>query len=144
MGHRSVRRWLDQDVDTDTIRTVAAAAQSASTSSNKQIVSVVAVRDSQQKKALGEVGGQTQFPHISTAPVVFIWLVDTSRIRHAVQWHQQEQPAAHYTGLQYVDEAFIGAVDIGIAAQNTALAAQSLGLGGGLSGLNAQRRRKRG
>ena len=45
--------------------------------------------------------------------MVFIWLVDTSRIRHAVQWHQQEQPEADYTGLQYVDEAFIGAVFLG-------------------------------
>lgn len=129
IAHRSVRRWLEQDVDADTIRTLAAAAQSASTSSNKQVVSVVAVRDAQKKEELGEVGGPAQFPHISTAPVVFIWLIDTSRIRHAVQWRQAEEPDADYTGLQYLDEAFIGAVDIGIAGQNTVVAAESLGLG---------------
>lgn len=129
VGHRSVRKWLDQDVDEDTIRTLAAAAQSGSSSSNKQIVSVVAVRDPGKKKALGEVGGPAQFPHISSAPVVFIWLIDTSRIRHAVQWRRAEKPEADYAGLKYVDEAFIGAVDIGIAGQNTVVAAESLGLG---------------
>lgn len=70
--------------------------------------SVVAVRDAQKKNALGEVGGPAQFPHISEAPVVFIWLIDTSRIRHAVQWRKEQDPDADYTGLQYIDEAFLG------------------------------------
>lgn len=129
LGHRSVRRWLDQDVDAETIRTLAAAAQSASTSSNRQLVSVVAVRDPEKKWALGEVGGPAQFPHISTAPVILVWLIDTSRTRHAVQRHQREASEVDYAGLRYIDEAFIGAVDIGIAAQNAVVAAESLGLG---------------
>lgn len=133
VSHRSVRRWLNRDVNVNTIRTLAAAAQSASTSSNKQIVSMVAVRDIEMKNALGEVassdGSSVQARQISTAPVVFVWLLDTSRIRHAVQWHRKEDPESEYTGLQYIDEAFVGVCDIGIAGQNTVVAAESLGLG---------------
>lgn len=129
LAHRSVRQWLPRDVDEDTIRTIAAAAQSASTSSNKQVVSVVAVRDAQLKQQLAEVGGPLQESHIATAAVVFVWLIDTSRIRQAVEERRSEKPEAEYTGLKYIDEAFVGACDIGIAAQNAVVAAQSLGLG---------------
>lgn len=129
LAHRSVRRWLPREVDEATIRTLAAAAQSAPTSSNKQLVSVVAVRDPELRRRLGEVGGPLQSPHISTAPVVFVWLIDTSRIRVAVNAAQQAKPKIQYTALEYVDEAFVGVCDIGIAAQNAVIAAQSLGLG---------------
>ncbi|GFZ97462.1 nitroreductase family protein [Nesterenkonia alkaliphila] len=133
VSHRSVRRWLPADhggeVTENQIRTIAAAAQSASTSSNKQVVSVVAVRDAQKKRALGEVGGPQQAPHISTAPVVLVWLIDTSRIRAAVQSAQVQKPQVEYTGAEYLDEILVGACDIGINAQNAVTAARSMGLG---------------
>lgn len=129
VSHRSVRRWLPQEVTENQIRTIAAAAQSGSSSSNKQVVSVVAVRDPEKKKALGEVGGPAQAPHISTAPVVLVWLIDTSRIRAAVKQAQTEKPQAEYTGAEYLDEILVGACDIGINAQNAVTAARSLGLG---------------
>ncbi len=129
VSHRSVRQWLDREVTENQIRTIAAAAQSGSTSSNKQVVSVVAVRDPEAKRALGEVGGPNQFPHISTAPVVLVWLIDTSRIRKAVEQAQAEKPQIEYTGAEYLDEILVGACDIGVNAQNAVVAARSLGLG---------------
>lgn len=133
LSHRSVRQWLPADqggeVTENQIRTIAAAAQSGSTSSNKQLVSVVAVRDAEKKRALGEVGGPQQAPHISTAPVVLVWLIDISRIRAAVQSAQVQKPEVEYTAAEYVDEVLVGACDIGINAQNAVTAARSLGLG---------------
>ncbi|WP_300344420.1 nitroreductase family protein [Nesterenkonia sp.] len=129
LQHRSVRRWLDRPVSEDTIRTIVAAAQSASTSSNKQIVSVVAVRDAEQKRALAEVGGPRQAAHISTAPVVLVWLIDTSRIRASVERARREKPVIEYTAAEYLDEVLVGACDVGINAQNAVIAARSLGLG---------------
>ena len=129
VSHRSVRQWLPKEVTENQIRTVAAAAQSGSSSSNKQIVSVVAVRDREKKKALGEVGGPAQFPHISTAPVVLVWLIDTSRIRAAVTQAQEVKPQVEYTGAAYLDEVLVGVCDVGINAQNAVTAARSLGLG---------------
>ncbi|WP_120004136.1 nitroreductase family protein [Nesterenkonia muleiensis] len=129
VSHRSVRQWQDREVTENQIRTIAAAAQSGSSSSNKQVVSVVAVRDPVKKQALGEVGGPHQAPHISTAPVVLVWLIDTSRIRAAVRKAQLEKPKVEYTGAEYLDEVLVGACDIGINAQNAVIAARSLGLG---------------
>lgn len=121
--HRSVRRWLDEPVSDDTIRTIVAAAQSAPSSSNKQIISVIAVRAPELKKGLAEVGRQ-MFPHIEYAPVVLIWCIDYSRARLLAKREGRELGA-----LDYADEAALGFLDAGIASQNAAVAAESLGLG---------------
>ncbi|WP_150460860.1 nitroreductase family protein [Nesterenkonia ebinurensis] len=124
LSHRSVRLWQEKEVSEAAIRTVAAAAQSGSTSSHKQMTSVVAVRNQQTKAELAEVGGPKQARHIASAPVVLVWLIDTSRIRASAQRHGTE-----YAARNYLNEAMIAASDVGIAAQTAALAAESMGLG---------------
>ncbi|WP_022871761.1 nitroreductase family protein [Nesterenkonia alba] len=124
LRHRSVRQWRDEPVDDATLRTLIAAGQSGSTSSNQQIVSVVAVRDPERKQALAEVGGPRQAGHISTAPVVLVWLIDYSHARRLA-----EQAGAQIPGQEYLDAVLVAATDIGIAGQNTVVAAESLGLG---------------
>ncbi len=119
--HRSVRRWLDKPVSDDTVRTLISAAQSAASSSNKQIISVIAVRDAEAKAGLAEVGRQ-MFPHIKEAPVVLIWCIDYSRAKFLAQ-------GAELGALDYMDETALGFLDAGIAAQTATLAAESLGLG---------------
>lgn len=122
LAHRSVRRYLPDDVDDATIATLVAAAQSAATSSNLQLWSVVAVRDACTRARLAELaGGQG---HVTQAPVLLVWLVDLARA-HAVA-ARHEAPTA---GAEYLETAVVGFVDAALAAQNAALAAESLGLG---------------
>lgn len=121
--HRSVRRWLEQPVADETIRSIVSAAQSAPSSSNKQVISVVAVRDPELKQGLAEVCRQ-MFPHIEYAPVVLVWCIDYSRARLLAEREDRELGA-----LDYADEAALGFLDAGIASQNAAVAAESLGLG---------------
>lgn len=148
VGHRSVRRWLPGDIDEATLKTVIAAAQSAPSSSNKQVVSVIAVRDPTAKERLATVGRQMS-SHIVDAPVTLVWLIDFSRGRILARQEEEERereagapapasPSGHgVTGrpdtglgaLDYLDEAMMAAADVGIAAQNAAVAAESLGLG---------------
>lgn len=123
LAHRSVRRYLDKDVPDDLLRTVVAAAQSGPTSSNHQVISAVAVRSEQTKAALFEVGGPKQ-RHILQAPVILVWLIDFRRVNTIA-----EGADTHLGGLEYLDALLIGATDVGIAAQNAATAAESLGLG---------------
>ncbi|WP_157983845.1 NADPH-dependent oxidoreductase [Nesterenkonia muleiensis] len=123
LAHRSVRRFLDVDIHDETIRTLIAAAQSGPTSSNHQIISVVAVRSQDTKQALFEVGGPKQ-KHIVQAPVVLVWLIDFRRV-HTIAGRAQ----VPLGGLDYLDALLIGATDAGIAAQNAATAAESMGLG---------------
>lgn len=124
LRHRSVRRYLDREVSDETIRTVIAAAQSGSTSSNQQIVSALVIRDQAVKEAVAEIGGPFQ-KHIKHAPVLIIWLIDFRRARHLAA--QAERVPV---GLDYLDIALVGACDAGIHAQNALVAAESMGLGG--------------
>lgn len=122
-SHRSVRQWLDEPVSDDIIRTIVSAAQSGATSSNKQVISVIAVRDAELKKGLAAICRQ-MFAHIEQVPVVLVWLIDFSRIRAVAA--REELPTG---ALDYLDEVALGFLDAGIAAQNAAIAAESLGLG---------------
>lgn len=122
LGHRSVRRYLPDDVDDATLATLVAAAQSAATSSNLQLWSVVAVRDPQSRARLSALAGDQA--HVVQAPVLLVWLVDLARA-HAVA-ARHEAPTA---GAEYLETAVVGFVDAALAAQNAAVAAESLGLG---------------
>ncbi|AGP30433.1 nitroreductase family protein [Corynebacterium terpenotabidum] len=150
--HRSVREWLPRDIDDATLRVVLAAAQSAPTSSNKQIVSVIAVRDAEAKNRLAAVGKQMS-SQVADAPVTLVWLIDFSLGRFAAAREDAaaqdsavqdaagtgdsassghgatSRPPTDLGALSYLDEPMMAAADIGIAAQNAAVAAESLGLG---------------
>ncbi len=140
LAHRSVRKWLDRPVDEDQLLTVTAAAQSAPTSSNKQVVSVIAVEDADLRRQLARVGGRMS-SHVENAPVVLVWLIDFSHGRFLAQReqaHPSDVAGGHGTAgrvptdlgaLDYIDEPMMAVLDIGIAAQNAAVAAESLGLG---------------
>jgi nitroreductase len=140
LAHRSVRKWLDRPVDEEQLLTVIAAAQSAPSSSNKQAVSVIAVEDPDLRRQLAGVGKQMS-SHIEHAPVTLVWLIDFSRGRflaHREQAHPSEVSGGHGTAkrvptdlgaLEYIEEPMMAVLDIGIAAQNAAVAAESLGLG---------------
>ncbi|WP_291479368.1 nitroreductase family protein [Corynebacterium sp.] len=144
-SHRSVRLWQDRDVDDTVLSTVLAAAQSAPSSSNKQTVSVVAVRDPTVKEQLAGIGKRMS-SHVATAPVLLLWLVDFSQIRFLAARAEQDAEKAgdgaggeihgvsslppHDLGsLDYLDEPVTSVLDIGIASQTAAVAAESLGLG---------------
>lgn len=128
LRHRSVRRWLDRDVDGPTLTAILTAAQSAATSSNKQTVSVVAVRDAETRQGLAEAARQMA-GHIAHAPVVLVWLVDHSRARLLAARAAAGGEAPDLGGLGYLEEVLASVTDVGIAAQAAVDAAESLGLG---------------
>jgi len=125
LAHRSVRRYLPDDVTEAELTAIVAAAQSAATSSNLQLWSVVAVRDAGSRRALAALaalaGGQR---HVKRAPLLLVWLVDLSRARAVAAAHE-----APTEGAEFLETAVVGFVDAALAAQNATLAAESLGLG---------------
>jgi FMN reductase (NADPH) len=118
--HGSVRKYTADPVPVDLIETLVAAAQRASTSSNLQVVSVVAVTEAASRARLAEICGQE---HVAQAPVVLVWCADLRRLDRACELRGYTQVT------DYVENFLTCVVDIGIAAQNAALAAESLGLG---------------
>lgn len=122
LGHRSVRAFLRDAVPAGTIELLAAAAQSAASSSNLQPWSVVAVEQPERKARLAALAGDQK--HIVQAPLFLVWLIDLHRLERI--------GAARGTttgGLDYLETLLLGSVDTAIAAQNAVVALESLGLG---------------
>ena len=122
LNHRSVRGFLPRKLAEGTLETLIAAAQSASTSSNLQFWSVVAVEETERKSRLAELAGQQQF--IRDAPLLLVWLADLSRLDRIAAEYQ-----AQVDGTHYLEEFIVGVVDAALAAQSALIAAESLGLG---------------
>jgi nitroreductase len=123
LNHRSVRAFLPRPLPEGTLELLIAAAQSASSSSNLQFWSVVAVQEPERKSRLADLAGQQQF--IRDAPLLLVWLADLSRLHRIAAEHQ-----AQVDGTHYMEEFIVGIVDAALAAQSALIAAQSLGLGG--------------
>lgn len=123
LRHRSVRRYTDAKVTDAQLETIITAALRASTSSNLQVTTVIAIRDEDRKRRLSQaIGGRS---YVEDAPVMLVWVADFSRNAEIIRASGAEPET-----LGLIENTLIGAVDIGIAAQNALLAAESLGLGG--------------
>jgi len=122
LSHRSVRRFLDRPLPAGVAETLAAAAQSAPSSSNLQTWSVLAVADPDRKARLAALAGNQAF--IRQAPLFLVWLLDQHKLRAVAHEHGRQVEA-----LDYVESFLLGAVDTALAAQNATVAAEALGLG---------------
>jgi nitroreductase len=122
LDHRSVRAYLPEPLDPGIIETLVAAAQSAPSSSNLQVWSVVAVQDPARKARLAALAGNQQ--HIVDAPLLLVWLIDFDRLTQ-IGRARGTQPQS----LDYLESFMLGTVDTALAAQNAVVALESLGLG---------------
>jgi len=122
LSHRSIRAYLSKPLPPGTLELLIAAAQSASTSSNLQTWSAIAIEDPERKERLSQLAnGQA---HIQQAPLFLVWLADLSRLSHIA-----ESRGLPHEGLDYLEMFLMAAIDASLAAQNAVVAAESLGLG---------------
>lgn len=122
LSHRSVRRYLPKALSPGTLELLVAAAQSASSSSNLQLWSVLSVEDPQRRRALSEVaGGQG---HILECPLFLVWIADLHRPAALA-----EERGIEHVGLDYLEMFLMASIDTALAAQNAVVAAEALGLG---------------
>ncbi len=128
LSHRSIRAFTDEPVPEETLSTMVAAAQSASTSSNLHQWSVVAVLEPARKRELqhfarsATLGREPEF--IATAPLVLLWVADQSRNRAIV-----ETAGGDASIFETLEMFLMASIDASLAAQNAAIAAESMGLG---------------
>ena len=122
LAHRSVRSYRDDPLPEALIETLVAAAQSAPSSSNLQLCSVVAVQDPARKAELAALAGHQA--HIEQAPLLLAWTADLARA-HAIAGDAD----APVEGFSYLESFLAASVDAALAAQNVVVAAESLGLG---------------
>ncbi|QLE54389.1 NADPH-dependent oxidoreductase [Nostoc sp. TCL26-01] len=122
LSHRSIRAYLSDTLPANTLETLIAAAQSASTSSNLQTWSVVAVEDTTRKEKLSQLANNQA--HIRQCPLFLVWLADLARLTYIA-----ENQGLPYEGLNYLEMFLTATIDAALAAQNAVVAAESLGLG---------------
>jgi nitroreductase len=122
LSHRSVRAFLPDALAEGTLETLVAAAQSAASSSNLQVWSVVSVEDPGRKARLAALAGDQK--HIVEAPLFLVWLIDFDRLTQL-----SCNDVIPCEALDYTETFLLGAVDAALAAQNAVVALESLGLG---------------
>ena len=121
MSHCSVRGFRSDPLPEGTLETLVAAAQSASTSSNLQTWSVMAVHDPVKKAALAKIASNQK--HIEQCPLFLVWLADVSRNERL----GAEEKITLET-IPHFETYLVAAIDAALAAQNATVAAESLGL----------------
>jgi len=122
LSHHSVRAYLPDALPEGTVETLIAAAQSAASSSNLQLWSVVAVNDAAKRARLAELAGGQK--HISEAPTILLFVADLARANLIAS-----DAAAPAKGYEFLESFAVAAIDAALAAQNAVIAAESLGLG---------------
>src|SRR4030095_3428329 len=119
--HRSIRKYKAPPIPEHDLEQILIAGQPASTSSNIQAYSVIAVTDPQRKQKFAELAGNQQ--QIVESPVFLVWCADLNNIPIALDLHEKAE--LH----QNVEQFLLGTIDATLAAQNAAIAAESLGYG---------------
>lgn len=120
-SHRSIRKFTDQTLEQNTVDELVRCGQAAATSSNVQAVTVVQVHDKAKRETLAELaGGQ---PYVAASGAFLVYCADLNRPRFACE----RQGGEFSPGM--TEHFIIATVDVALAAQNTVIAAESMGLG---------------
>lgn len=124
--HISVRRFEEGELPKSDLRAILEAGRAASTWKNFQSYSIIVVRSKEKKEALYDLVPQ---PAILGCSVFLLFVGDLKRAEKGVELHSKNfYPAG-------VENLLISSVDASLAAQNTLLAAESLGYGGVIIGV---------
>lgn len=122
LQHRSVRAYTSQPVPANTAELLVAAAQSASTSSNMQTWSVIAITDPGRKDRLAKIANNQEF--VRSCPLFLVWVADLARLK--ALGNDRQKP---HESLNYLEMLLVAAIDSALAAQNAAVAAESMDMG---------------
>ncbi len=122
LRHRSVRSFSRTPIDESTVATLVAAAQSAATSSNLQLWSLISVHEPERRDAIAKLCADQD--QVRDAAWFFAFIADHYRLRKAAL-NSGENPL----GLDYLEFFTMSVIDASIAAERMVCAAESLGMG---------------
>ena len=113
LRHHTVRSFTDAPVSDEAITAMVAAAQSAASSSNLQLWSVVEVRDAATRRALVDEVDTSTF--VADAPVILLFVADWARASAIAAAEGESDTAA-----DYLESTLVAFVDAALAAQTPA------------------------
>jgi len=120
--HRSIRKFKQKAISEEMVLTIIEAAQCASTSNFIQAYTVIQVCDEAVRKEIAEFSGPQ--PWVEQSPLFLVFCADLKRLDRACSIHEKKMEKG------YAEQFIIATVDTALVAQNTMIAAESLGLGG--------------
>lgn len=121
LQHRSIRKFADKPVSEEQTEWIIRCAQMASSSSHIQAYTVIRITDPGIRRQLREVTGNQMY--VEECPLFLVWCADLYRLEEAIR---MQGKVMRHEGI----EPFITAtIDAALAAQNAAVAAESMGLG---------------
>lgn len=123
LNHRSLRQFEDKPLTEVQIKTIVSCAQAAATSSFIQAYSIIGVKDKDLMKKLSEVAGNQE--HVIQNGHLFIFCADL--YRHALIGEEEQTDVI--PSIESTEKFMVALIDTALAAQNAALAAESMGLG---------------
>ncbi len=123
LQHRSIRRFEDRPLTDEQIRTIVECAQAASTSSYVQAYSIIGVKDPEKKRKLAELAGNQSY--VERNGHFFVFCADFHR--HELIGELEGKDVL--PSLESTEKFMVALIDTALAAQNAAIAAESMGLG---------------
>ncbi len=117
-----MRNYLDLPIAEETISHLIGCAQSAATSSNLQLWSVISVQDPTRREQLAQLCGDQH--QIREAAWYLTFFADIDRIRRISAKVGEEAK-----GLDYVEFFTMAVIDAALAAERLVCAAEAMGLG---------------
>ena len=125
----SLRRYADRSIHSEEIDSIIHSAMRAPTAGNMMLYTILQVDDPAKKRRLAET---CRHPFIADAPLVLLFLADMQRW---VDFFETNGVPAHCreTEIEYrtpdVSKLLMSCCDALIAAQNSVIAAESMGIG---------------
>ncbi|MDN3955324.1 oxygen-insensitive NADPH nitroreductase [Sporolactobacillus laevolacticus] len=122
LNHRSIRKFKNQALSEEQIKLLVECAQAASTSSFTQSFSIIGVEDPLIKKQLREISGDQSY--VEENGYFFVFVADQYR-NQQIGEHSDTDTSV----LDTTQRLIVALGDAAFAAQNMAVAAESMGLG---------------
>jgi len=120
-SHASVRDYQEKQLSREEVSELIEAAQHAASSHFVQAYSIVWVTDPEKRKKLGELSKNPK--QMEGAGAVFLMCADYNRLKHASEMHGEP------IFFDHAENLIVAVTDVGLLAQNLALAAESKGYG---------------
>jgi len=127
LQHVTVRDFTKQPVTTEQKDLLLAAARHGSTSEFIQAFSIIEITDPDLRNQLSDI--TISSPHVKTADTFYVFIADLHRQATILRANNDS-----LDGIKNMEALLLATIDTTIAAQNMAVAAESMGLGIGYLG----------
>lgn len=123
LNHRSIRDFKDKQLSDEQTKTIVTCAQAASTSSFIQAYSIIGIKDKEKKRKLAEIAGNQEY--VAQNGHLFVFCADLNRHEHIGEMEGKDI----LPSIESTEKFMVALIDAALAAQNAAIAAESMGLG---------------